>query len=432
MFHVDSAQYLFEILNNEFPFLSPRPASFLTQIIPLLSHYAGLGLKSTAFLYSVSFGIVYSCIALFTFLQTRKLWIIPFFAGILTLGVRDTFYNPVNETTLSIMLTGAAFCFAWIWTLQQQRKMAVFAIIFSILALLSHPIALLMLGGAWLMLMIGAKNHKLRKQLLLFAILPALYVVFRLIIGNSQQSENSAMLDILSNFSMLNGDNPVIYFFVHHIFDFSKLYLPLILYLLVLLVLLIIEKKYFIALFVPLFALLLLAANAVMMRDGESGLVVEKGLLPLGFAVMIALPFVWKTKLKHRNLVLLLAMLVFGFMKFRHLGMQNGVYQKRLDYLLALNKNAGADKLLVHEKDVDMKTINIPWNTGIESLLYSLATNGKAQTVFIVKSGQLPEQWWHTDSTIFLGPHYNPVYTYPELNDRIFLLPLEVYITLQP
>jgi len=432
MFHVDSAQYLFEILNNDFPFLSPRPASVLTQVIPLTSHHVGMGLKSTAFLYSVSFGMVYTVIALFTFVQTRKLWVIPFFAGILTLGVRDTFYNPVNETTLSIMLAGAAFCFGWQWVAQRQRSQLFLALLLAVISLLAHPIALLMLGGGWIALVINAKNRLVRKQLLVFAVLPVLYLAFRILVGGSDQSENSAMLDILANLSQLNGDNPAIYFFVHHIIDFSKLYLPLVLYSVVVVSLLVYDKKYLAAVLVPIFGFVLLAANAIMMRDGESGLVVEKGLLPLSFAAMLAIPFLWKSKSKNRHLILLGAMMIFGFMKFRHMGMQNGVYQKRLDYLLALNHQAGADKLLVNQADVDMKTVIIPWNTGVESLLYSIATNGIPQTVFLIKQDQTPETWWYTDSTIFLGPQYNPVYTLGELNEGIFMLPLEGYKNLQP
>jgi hypothetical protein len=115
MFHVDSALYLFEILNNKLPFMGPRPGSMLTQALPIFSHHSGLNLNTTGFVYSISFGIIYVVIAVFTFLKTKKLWTIPFFSLLLIITTRDTFYNPVNEVSLAIFLAGGAFCFGLEW-----------------------------------------------------------------------------------------------------------------------------------------------------------------------------------------------------------------------------------------------------------------------------------------------------------------------------
>jgi hypothetical protein len=300
------------------------------------------------------------------------------------------------------------------------KPLGIIVISFGLLAILTHPVAIILLGGICCILLAYLKDIRQRKLVIYLISLPILYVIFKIFFVGPEQSENKIVLDLFNNLNGLNGNNPLIYFFMHHISHFSFQYLPWLFLTLLFITFLIIQRQYRILIIITLLVVVVFTVHGIIMRKGESGLVLEKALLPIGFAVLMAIPFVWKPTSNKRNVLLLMVFIPLVFMKFREIGKQNNTYKKRLQYLSSINMISTSDKIIIPQTGVNMDIVKISWNTGIETLLYSVANFNKTQTVFILPKFQKPEETWFTDSTLFLGPQFSPTIYNAEINEKLF------------
>ena len=116
---LDGAYYLFDIIQSGTPNISGRYSALLTQILPWLAILLGLPLKVVLLLYSISFTLVFYLIYLLCVYRLKS-----DAAGIaiilsLCLCVRDSFYYPVSEIFLGLVLS--ALFFAWLYH-QKDRQ----------------------------------------------------------------------------------------------------------------------------------------------------------------------------------------------------------------------------------------------------------------------------------------------------------------------
>jgi hypothetical protein len=411
MFHADSALYLFEILNNEIPFLGPRPGAVLTEAIPIIAHRAGASANMVGMLYSVSFPLVFGFMMILTYSLVKKVWVFPVFIFSVLLSTRSTFFNPVNETFLAMVLCAAAYSCLIEGIRKNETRLLVWGTGISLFALVTHPVSALIMSLLGMYLLHRAYISKQKIAL------PVVYLTAMLgFVGFSYVFARDAISDAQAPVAPEQG-NMAWHFFQHHILDYSTHYLALVIVFAGIAAYLIFRGQWKLLVVLMMAGSGIAALNLFVYENGESALVLEKGWLPLGLMVMAVLPFVFSIRKARLMTVMLAVACVAAFLRFQDIGKMSATYTNRLEYLSSVARDNG-NKVIALPGQLDMGRVLIPWNTGIETLLYSMSKGEQPATLFIA-SAPVPD-YWLTDSTLFLGQAFDPVFHISELNPALF------------
>lgn len=431
MIHADSALYFLEILQGDYPFIGARPGGIFTQILPIMGTLTGADLPTTGVLYSLSFPILFLSITLLVYRLTNKTWVLSFFALLLILTSRETFYNPVNEMLQAVMWSGAFYCGFVAYLETKTNRLLVWSLIFLIIALLCHPFAavIICLLAVQAMLVSAQPFKRTLRPLMVFLVIPVAYLIAKRLSGASSddQSESGLMQKGLEQLGQsFDAANPVWHFFTHHINHYTTFYLPYITLLVGFVAYMIFLKKWLTAIVVVGGTILIILISAAVYADGESGMVLEKGILPIGIILLAALPALPAVGSKKGFSIALLGFLLISAVRYRDIGMLSAHYTKRHVYLSQLSTSAGSEKVIVWTENADMALIQIQWAIGIETLLYHAAVQNSSRTVFVCHKNDYQKAWTE-QSDLFLGPQFDPEWKASELNDRFFTLPDKPY-----
>lgn len=427
--HADTAYYLHTIVQSDYLFLGPRPVGALTQWLPILFVQLNISLNWVVMSYSLSFALLYGTIAYLAYHLVPKPNTVIVMALVTLIAAGHVVFNPGNETTLALLLC-AGFHVVWFEFRGNQTQILRWAsTLFLILSLLSHPSSavLLLFSGLY-----AEAEFRFRTfpwgQIGIFGLSVAVLVVSITVWGGDSNPQSGFV------YSMLNPDHwhftlqtPGINYFLRHLGTDSIFYLPTALLLVIGSTYLVIQKKLLQALLIFIYFILILLLNAAMYFDGESAVVMEKGILPVS---LVVLAFVVSIDFKTRPLaiwvsgVLFAALALWRFNTILHTGK---LYTKRIEAYFAFMDESEAPKTIIGSDHPLSSKLKMIWCSGIESLYLSvLREGGQTQKTVFIQTGQIPEHWL-TDPQLFLGPTFWPEHSALDLNRRYFSLPVVPY-----
>jgi len=411
------------MINTGYPIFSGRPTAFLTQILPCIAIKMGLTLKPILILYSISYVLIqYGIYLICTYILKNRI------AGIIlilcqVLCVKGTFYYSVTEVHQAIGY-GVLF-FAWInskYIHEKKLQYHLITILILLFNIYSHPYALFMI-----IYVIGVSLITKRHTILtikLSLVFLTLLLIIKICINDISSNEGQNYIRLVSSIDSLSNvkELPLLQFIIMHSWKYTTLYLCAEVLLLITIVSQILRKEYLLSMFTMGVILVFTLTSSLMSLEGESGIVLEKSLIPIGF--FVAHSFV--TELNKRNIVdnwlILVSILLIISIKTRDIAINGSKkYQKRIAYIHncvdELQKQPG-NKFIVKPNQIDRNKIKITWAFSQETLIYSaLKENLDIKTIYVNTDSNLFDL---SDSTYFLGPKYNPVIKTRELNKYYF------------
>lgn len=415
----DSAWYAFK-MSNYGELMYGRPVAVISQLIPWILLKLGVSLKVFLISFSVSFSLIYYA---FYWLISVKLK--DSLGGIvlaltLLLCMRETFFNPVSEVFIGCAIGVLFFVFSknridkpyYIWV----------SILIVIFSYFSHPTTVFLIGFSSIYLWIeGIENRKRLWIPLFFTI--ALFS-FKLLFFNESGPESSEysnaknFIQYLPDFFTLQ---PTEQLFIHSGQQSTKYLIWTIIFFTSILSL-ILKKKWMQLLLMIFSIFLFLAVTNAVYHKGESGLVLEKSIIPLAFFVSIPFVYITMTYFKQCNWVLFILLSFMFFTKYRDIGITVKRYKTKNNHYINLSEYSklnGNSKFMI-DNDLRLKTsIRVPWAVPIESIMVS-TLNGKTITLSVDNDC--------SDENDFHGPSFIGCVPITTLNSKYFKLKEESYI----
>lgn len=428
--HADTAYYLHTLVHGNYLFFGPRPVGGLTQWLPILLVWFKAPLAWVIMGYSVAFALLYGAVGYATYRLVPKPNTVFITSLVTVIAAGHVLFNPANEATLALLFS-ASFHVVWFdFRNNPQPKLRWGAPIFFVLSLLSHPSSsvLLLFSGLYAEAEARFKNFPW-SQIALFGACGALLIVSVTVWGGDANPQAGFV------FSMLNPDHwhigldtPGIAYFVRHLGSDSIFYLPVAIVFIWGMVWLASQKKLIQLLIMAFFFFLILLMNAAMYFDGESAVVMEKGILPIS---LMAMAFIVSVEINTRPRIywaasiVLVLLVLWRFNTILHIGKE---YTKRLNAYSEFMATAAGPKTIIHEQHPLSIRLKMTWCSGIESLYLSALRNDRnGQKTVFVKTGRIPQHWL-TRPDLFLGPSFWPEHSVRELNPQYFALPATPYL----
>lgn len=404
--HLDSAGFVFDMINHPFEIFSYRISSwFPLLVISLLSV-----LKSPIESILICTSVAYALFPLITFLLVRYVYQITFHAILIpivaTIGCFSTFYYPVTEVFFGMYL------FALIFLVEYHKKWKGIdrLLCFSLLPM-THPFLIPL--GVGLILNQMIINRAIQKNAWAFLVGMCFAFMF-----SSSSSETVFYAELLSfQDRLFFWSTPPFEFLQGHLGKYSWKYLVLLVFVVGWLALSVSKfaKSVKQTCWMLLASLTYFLLVGIVYFEGESALILEKSILPFallaGCAVVVLLPKKWW------SIVVVFVLLV---VQIREIAMQIKSQHKRINAIEQLVEKArttGTQKYLIRNNQIPPE-IQIPWALSIETLLYSSIDGGEQVTICPSFEGANLEEMDGTEK-VFLYPFHIEM-DQQELNQNYF------------
>lgn len=430
--HVDSAFYMFNVIQGDLSFITPRPAALLTLSAPIVATWLGLSLKLTMMAYSAAFGLLYGAIGLFTYRLVPTVNTIFVMTLVPLVATFHTFFNPANEATLALVLSTSFMCVYADYRAHPRRVAATSMVVLVVLSVLAHPSSILLIGLA---VGIAESVHRFRafplKTLALAGVLAIISAVLTIALDTNDGNQFKSLSSMLNfrAFGFTRAVHGIDYFF-YHLGESSYFYVPCALLWAVGIILLLMERHWIAAATVFVALPLVIVLNGNMNIEGESALVTEKGLLPIVLVVLAPYLIIRKIDSSQGRTILMAGLLLVGLVRFQELKTHGHWYFLRMERLLILIDDTSSPKVLMDTKTCDPLGVYLLWNTGIETLLYTTIQGDNPRTLFVTDD-RVVEQWI-SEQGIFLGPDFNPLIRISDLNAKYLKLSESPYTDTRP
>jgi hypothetical protein len=427
----DSSVYSFNIISQGYFSLEHfRFPATLTQIIPILLSKIGLPLSIVLWSYSVSLVLIPYLlfrVTLYLFHDKDMAWAM-FFAQILFMN--EYFFDAVSESKTSFAYV--LFLVALIRNKTAFSRLSHFwiiAVLTLILAVLSHPLALLMLAAvfAWLIL-----TGRSKVTFILAGIAVLLTVIKSFVFPVSgYESGLIGQLFLPEAWQTIWENNYVVAFAKGHL---NKVYFIGLLGMVFFTLWYARERNWkklmvYVGMNIGLIFVLLIA-----FKKGENDMMMEKNLATL--AITVLLPFISikneiTPDIPLRARLLLPVFTLFIFYRINQSVPEYQLRQKQLKQIVNLAEFSGHNKVMIHKSDIKMPKINL-WTLPYETALWS-ALRGPDETV-TVKNIQSVDYWRgaHVKEDAFIGADFRMPFDASKFNKNYFILDKGSYFLLTP
>lgn len=414
--HADTAWYLFSIIQGDSSFFLPRPAAIITLWPAIAGAKAELPLSSLITLYSLSFAFAYSAIGLLTVWLIPRVNTVVMMCGALVLSTSITFSNPANEAMLALVLCSSAFCLWYGWIETRKPSLHTAASVIMCIAALAHPSTLFML---LFILAFGYTSIDGKTEIPFPKLIPLGIALFISSIALFIQSHFSESTASIQSGSLMGSGNRALEFFIMHNGKVSTVYIICSVTWIGGLIGVAMQRK------CGLLAICALAYPALVMvssayyANGESALVLEKGLLPI--ALIALAPYLTFSALNRNWMTIVASLAILGIavnIRFNDISFRMRHHAKR--YALYDELVSQHNRVLVKANPEVHKRFGITWSSGAESILYltAISGNGNSATVQIlnetaISALDLTDQKSFIpkdDGTIILSSALNPHY----------------------
>ena len=151
-----------------------------------------------------------------------------------------------------------------------------------------------------------------------------------------------------------------------------------------------------------------LIVNNVIYAGGDSGIVMEKSFVPLGFFVGIPIGYDIVGRYKFNTWLLLVLLFTLLFLRIRDISKTSKTYTQRIEYVKRVCEFAnqqGGQKFIIKRQYVNTAHIKVDWAFSLESLLIS-SLNGpeSSNTIYITGAMESDTAGLHPDT--FLHPPF--------------------------
>ncbi|NUM50536.1 MAG: hypothetical protein HUU48_05415 [Flavobacteriales bacterium] len=436
---IDSAKYLFDLINHQTLFITGREGGYPVLLLPLLFIKLKLSLYLVIAAFSVSYALLFYLIFLLIVYGLKSdaaAWLLIFS---LILCTRDTFYYPATEVYLGMAYVCILYAVLFSEVIKHRVIRYGLSLILIYICYLTHPITIFLILPLLLYKLFELTEKKEKWVLALLACVSFLFYVVRPFMAKSiNANEYTGYRKAFSVFSYLPEvfTAPSAHFFYIHTWQSTSIYLlAVVLFGAALIFYLFkrgIEKA--IILFISVLTIWLLAA--IVYIEGESAVVLGKAFAPLAF--LCSLPLfhdILYEKKKWFNISVMLLLSGVLFLKFRDVALI-GKHQKQRIENVRINiqqaREQGVNKAILKFDTLSSKNGLIPWAYSMESIILSSFDDAEQSvTIFIERENNTVNNEVLEQKDIFLYINPNEVLSQKQLNTAYFKLPEQKYVYLK-
>ncbi len=430
MLAYDSANYSLSIAQYQ-QFILPhgRWSSVFTQALPLLALKMGCSIQFFLKLYSVNFVLLHYTLFLICTLtfKNNKAGIAMMLA--MSLGFRWMFYYAISE-----LLTGMAFCvllYAVISSFNSSDTLKK-KILRSLLALfliytISYFHQLALLPALFVLIFAGLEGKRFKdKTLIIIFALSIIWSYIRIKFFSVDDYTHGKILsaEIYREQLFHLFDLPSWGYLTAYLLDFAKwmFYLAV-----VCIAIMAYKRKWLMLLFFVSYSLAYSILVVLTYYKGESGLMIETYLPPLG--LYTAFIFILLFSEKEKPKLMLGITLWLLFVSCRNIYVSSEIQLRRTNYIeriIAYGTTLPNKKYILNEKNLPIDFLVVPWALPFETLLYSSLESKDSSVTFAFCSpvnqyGSLAKK-----TNGIIGPHWAPEWGFH--NNEHFYLPATEYL----
>ena len=390
---IDAAYQTFNLIQAKgFQTYAGRFGVVLSEIIPLIAIKLGMGLEQILFIVSITATLIPYLVFMVCSSILRSDAAGFTVVLIMILCVRNSFYLIGTEATQALVCS--MLLLAWLQWPGQKHSFGHIAVTLILIVFCSftHPVAIIPLFyiGCY-----HACNYdwKTSNWKVLVAPLGVTIVgACKLILGHTASHDSMHLtkinLETASHVLFNFFDMFAVSFLVNHTFFDSNRYLPWLFIMVITLGILLFRKKYGKATVMLAGTGCFLFISNMIYKNGESGIMMEKALVPLSIFVGVPLMTDVLTDRFSRSYWILGLLVVIVFIRMRDISKASRSYTQRLGYIervIAFTQQKGDCKFVIERRNISGKHIRVSWAFAMETLLYSsLQSPDSARTIYVV------------------------------------------------
>lgn len=437
---IDSAKYLFDLINNESLLITGRAGGYPVLLLPLLCIKLKLSLYIVIVAFSLSYVLVFYLIFIlivYVLKADKAAWLFLFS---LLLCTRDTFYYPATEVYLGMAYVCLFYAILFSEVIKYKFISYLLVALLVFICSITHPVLILLLIPVLLFKFFESENNL--EKWVISAISISAFFLFSLkpfTSNNLNAIEGAGYKKAFSFFSYLPDvfSFPSANFFYIHIWQSTSIYLMGLAAFVISILYYLFTKQFwkFSVIFISAAALWLL--TVIVYSEGESAMVLGKSFAPLAF--IFSLPFfhdILFEKKKWFNYSIMFLLSAVLFLKYRDIALIGKHQKERINNLTENVNNArerGIYKAIVSYENVVGKDNLIHWAYSIESVLISSFDEAEQSvSIFIEdkKRMSLSEEILKSKNT-FLYIQSEITLPLEKLNSHYFRLPEKEYVYLK-
>jgi hypothetical protein len=369
--YLDTSFLVFQILQDGTNFFDLRFVSYFNFIPSLIGGLLDLDLRIILLAQSIWFTGFHLVIFLLISLGLKKPIIAFAQSFALVISTTVSFYYPVSEVfpMVSLMFLLMAFIespdklrFQWLWV-----------VFICILIGTSHPIFILFFPAV-----LGALLIKKATPQRFFQIISGLIISIGAYYLLGVNSYDESRVDKLFGKLNVTGsefiDSYPVYYFWHHVYDFTNNYLPILVLFILLTMILAFQKKFISSIYFLVAGVTVFVVTCFSEFDGNSGIVMDKAFMTLG--VIPALMFIHVDQkrlfvIKNPKLMVTILIFLFAGWKIRDISMASKYVVKRyygIKEQLLKKQSTPHQKYVATAEDLkQIPHLGVSWNLGVET-----------------------------------------------------------------
>ncbi|CAG0972392.1 MAG: hypothetical protein HND27_06620 [Bacteroidetes bacterium] len=436
---IDSAKYLFDLINHQTLFITGREGGYPVLLLPLLF----IKLKLSLYLIIVAFSLSYALLFYLIFLlvvyvlkNAAAAWLLIFS---LILCTRDTFYYPATEVYLGMAYVCILYAVLFSEVIKHRLALYTLSLILIYVCYLTHPITIFLILPLLLFKFFELTEKVEKWVIAAFACISFLFFVIRPFIEKSvNANEYTGYRKAFSFFSYLPEvfTAPSANFFYIHTWQSTSIYLLAVVLLGANLIFYLFKRNFEKAIILSSSVLAVWLLAVVVYIEGESAMVLGKAFAPLAF--LCSLPLfhdVLYEKKKWFNLLVMLLLSGVLFLKFRDIALIGKHQKQRIENVqknIQQAREQGVSKAISKFDTLSSKNGLIPWAYSMESIiLSSFDESEQSVTIFIERENNKVNNEVLEQKDIFLYLNPNDVLPQEQLNAAYFKLPKQKYVYLK-
>lgn len=431
----DTAHMLVKIINSKgFNIEAGRYPQVVTQLLTIASVRLHASTSVVMLVYSLSFPLLYALLAWIALKKYHFEFAFPLMVFSLIGAIHLGFYHAGTETHQSI--AWAVLFLAWLFSPSADGKgrtgqlgHLVQGLIICTLTLHSHPVGLFLLLFSCLLFWVETRNFKRVEPYCALALMVILSGVKMLTTdADSYEGQFFSQIPQFPQLLMHLSENWTLTYFLE---GMSKVYKLLSVVFGVSLLWMLISKAYIRAGFYAISTLGFLLFTVLIYHNGDSELMMDRAFMPLAFFVAAPLCFQWNHESKgiSRWLQPVCFILVF-YGAFAGINNKGNYMRSRLAYMDELHDQYKASRIYLHNYEVDMQRVMIPWSYSLETLLYSSSTKGFNGCYSVIVTDEYGfGRSEYANSEVFMSNESYGRIRFDELNTDYFQMNKQVFIS---
>ncbi|KAB1064536.1 hypothetical protein [Salibacter halophilus] len=407
---LDTSFLIFQILQDGANFFDLRFVSYFNFIPSLIGGLLELDLKLILLGQSIWFAGFHLVIFLLISLGLKKPIIAFAQSFALVISTTVSFYYPVSEVFPMVSLL---FLFIALVESSGVVKYHIFWIIFiSTLIGTSHPIFILffpvVLGA-----MLIKKASRQRVLQVVLGLIISIGAYYMLGVNSYDESRVDKLFGKLNVTGSEFIDSYPVYYFWHHVYDFTNNYMPVLVLFILLTVVLAFQKKFISSIYFFVAGIVVFVITCFSEFEGNSGVVMDKAFMTLGIIPALMFIHVEQKRLfviKNPKLIVTIMIFLFAGWKVRDISMASKYVVKRyygIKNQLLKKQSTPHQKFVATAEDLkQIPHLGVTWNLGVESLFITTMEKEFDGNITLIKQEDYFDKQLIGKDSVFIGPPF--------------------------